>query len=138
MMYFSGEIHPNHDPNEFEGLNDCLKCDRPAFFTSTDMMALPLPHYPTTNDLTENPTMDAEFGVVPNSHMDGIFDIFKSKPKDKKKPAPKKTQAAPIPYTAPASKIDSFVDQYGKFVVIGVGTVALVAVIALLMTKKGQ
>lgn len=138
MMYFTGEIHPAHDPNEFEGLGDCLKCDRPAFFSASDMLAPPLPHYPTLSDLTENPNMDAELAVIPNTHMDGIFDIFKAKKKKEKKPKVQPKQPAPIPYTAPASKVESFVDQYGKYVVIGVGTVALVAVIALLMTKKGE
>ena len=137
MNCIQGEIFEFHDANEFEGLCQDLT-NQPATFRAVDAFALPLPNYATLGDLNDNPNMEAELAVIPNTNMGGLFDFLKSKPK-KPKPAKQQTKLAPpAPMPVPQSKMTSFVDQYGKYVVVGVGTVALIAVIALLMTSKKE
>lgn len=134
----SGSVHPHFNVDEMAGLNDCINCDPNTRQGPVDMFTMPLPNYALSGERADNPMMDIELGVVPNTgSLAGVFDFLKpakvKKPQtDKmKRPAP-----APVAVPAPQPRINSFVDQYGKYVVVGVGAVAVVAVIALLMTKK--
>lgn len=132
----SGSVHPHFNVDEMAGLNDCINCDPATRQGPVDMFTMPLPNYALSGERADNPMLDIELGVVPNTgSLAGVFDFLKPK----KVKAPKKPKAAPAPIAmppAPQPRINSFVDQYGKYVVVGVGAVAIVAVIALLMTKK--
>lgn len=135
----SGSVHPHFDVDEMAGLNDCINCDPATRQGPVDMFTMPLPNYALSGERADNPMLDIELGVVPNTgSLAGVFDFLK--PAKVKKPQINKLMKRPMPppvaVPAPQPRINSFVDQYGKFVVVGVGAVALVAVIALLMTKK--
>lgn len=137
----SGSVHPHFNVDEMAGLNDCINCDPATRTGPVDMFTMPLPNYALSGERADNPMLDIELGVVPNTgSLAGVFDFLKpakvkAPQKDKmKRPAPAPMVVPPAP--APKPPINSFVDQYGKYIVVGVGAVAIVAVIALLMTKK--
>lgn len=134
----SGSVHPHFNVDEMAGLNDCINCDPSTRPGPVDMFTMPLPNYALSGERADNPMLDIELGVVPNTgSLAGVFDFLK--PAKVKKQSTKLKKPAPAPMVvppAPQPRINSFVDQYGKYVVVGVGAVAIVAVIALLMTKK--